>query len=332
MVAIAIFSADPILRRSLEQLLREDRAITVVGVADDPSAMLRLIDQDHVDAVLADAPPREQLADWRIQYDRTAFVVLVDGADEENGLDALYAGARAILPRSAERDEIVVAIKAVTTGLAILPRELLPTLLNGASLADRSLDGNDSGRARLIITPRELEVLAAMADGASNKAIARRLGISYHTAKFHVAAILAKLDADSRTEAVTRAAQLGLGNALNEEGSSRFARTFYVLGLGALVHTYRVFSALSFSGGDWLSSCSQRASGPGRQIRRHGARPSRPGQSVASFRRCALSARTCPYGKSNPDVLMVQSAQDRQAENVANRLNTARNRRILAQR
>ena len=208
MVAIAIFSADPILRRSLEQLLREDPAITVVGVADDPSAMLRLIDQDHVDAVLADAPPREQLADWRIQYDRIAFVVLVDGADEENSLDALYAGARAILPRSAECDQIVVAIKAVTTGLAILPRELLPTLLNGASLADRSLDGNDSGRARL--TPRELEVLAAMADGASNKAIARRLGISYHTAKFHVAAILAKLDADSRTEAVTRAAQLGL--------------------------------------------------------------------------------------------------------------------------
>jgi DNA-binding NarL/FixJ family response regulator len=66
----------------------------------------------------------------------------------------------------------------------------------------------DAGRAGL--TRRELEVLAAMADGASNKAIARRLGISFHTAKFHVAAILAKLDADSRTEAVAKAAQLGL--------------------------------------------------------------------------------------------------------------------------
>jgi len=53
-------------------------------------------------------------------------------------------------------------------------------------------------------------VLAALADGASNKVIARRLGISFHTAKFHVAAILAKLAADSRTEAVTKAAQLGL--------------------------------------------------------------------------------------------------------------------------
>jgi len=60
------------------------------------------------------------------------------------------------------------------------------------------------------LTPRELEVLAAMADGASNKAIARRLGISFHTAKFHVAAILEKLDAESRTEAVAEAARLGL--------------------------------------------------------------------------------------------------------------------------
>ena len=208
MTAIAIFSTDPVLRRKLEQLLREDPTMTVVGVADDPSAVLRLIEQNHVDVVLADAPSREQLADWRIRHDQTAFVVLVDGIDEENSLDALYAGARAILPRSAERNEIVVAIKAVANGLVVLPRELLPMLLNGGSDADELLDGNDAVRAQL--TPRELEVLTAMADGASNKAIARRLGISFHTAKFHVAAILAKLDADSRTEAVTRAAQLGL--------------------------------------------------------------------------------------------------------------------------
>jgi DNA-binding NarL/FixJ family response regulator len=208
MVAIAIFCADPVLRRSLEQLLREDPAVTVVGVTDDPSAMLRLIDQDHVDAVLADVPPREQLDDWRIGHNQTAFMVLVDGADEENSLEALYAGARAILPRSAERNEISLAIKAVINGLAVLPRELLATLINGASPVDELLDRIDAGRAPL--TPHELEVLAAMAGGASNKAIARRLGISFHTAKFHVAAILAKLDADSRTEAVTRAAQLGL--------------------------------------------------------------------------------------------------------------------------
>jgi DNA-binding CsgD family transcriptional regulator len=60
------------------------------------------------------------------------------------------------------------------------------------------------------LTARERDVLAALADGASNKVIARRLGISFHTAKFHVAAIMAKLDADSRTEAVAKAAHLGL--------------------------------------------------------------------------------------------------------------------------
>lgn len=208
MTTIAIYSADPVLRCSLEQLLRGDPAMTVVGVADNPSAMLRLIDQNHVDAVLADSPPREQLADWRNRHADTAFVVLIDGYSDEDSLDALHAGARGILPRSAERNEIAVAVKAVTNRLAVLPRELLPTLLNGGSEADELLDSNDAVRTRL--TPRELEVLAAMADGASNKAIARRLGISFHTAKFHVAAILDKLNADSRTEAVMRAAQLGL--------------------------------------------------------------------------------------------------------------------------
>jgi two-component system, NarL family, response regulator YdfI len=208
MVAIAIFSTDPVLRRSLEQLLRGDPTITVVGVANDPATVLSMIEQDQVDAVLADAPSREQLATWRIQHDETAFIILVDNADAENSLDALYAGANAILPRSAGADEITTAITAVTNGLVVLPRVFLPTLLDGALLVDNLVDDNNEGHPSL--TPRELEVLAAMADGASNKAIARRLGISFHTAKFHVAAILTKLNADSRTEAVTRAAQLGL--------------------------------------------------------------------------------------------------------------------------
>ena len=134
MVAIAIYSADPVLRCSLEQLLGENPAITIVGVADNPSAILRLIEQNHVDAVLADSPPHEQLADWQTRHDETAFVVLIDGCNDEDSLDALYAGARGILPRSAKRNEIVVAIKAVTNGLAVLPCELLPTLLNGASM------------------------------------------------------------------------------------------------------------------------------------------------------------------------------------------------------
>jgi DNA-binding CsgD family transcriptional regulator len=62
------------------------------------------------------------------------------------------------------------------------------------------------------LTPRELEVLALLAEGASNKAIARRLGISVHTAKFHVGSLLDKLDAVGRTDAVVHAARLGVIN------------------------------------------------------------------------------------------------------------------------
>jgi len=62
------------------------------------------------------------------------------------------------------------------------------------------------------LTPRERDVLALMAEGASNKAIARQLGISVHTAKFHVGSILGKLDATGRTDAVAHAARRGVIN------------------------------------------------------------------------------------------------------------------------
>ncbi len=64
--------------------------------------------------------------------------------------------------------------------------------------------------AETALTPRELEVLTLLADGASNKTIARRLGISVHTAKFHVGSLIDKLDATGRTDAVAHAARLGV--------------------------------------------------------------------------------------------------------------------------
>jgi DNA-binding CsgD family transcriptional regulator len=77
---------------------------------------------------------------------------------------------------------------------------VLPT--NGSPLADREAP----------LTPREQEVLALLVEGASNKMIARRLGISVHTAKFHVGSLLDKLDAVGRTDAVAHAARLGVIN------------------------------------------------------------------------------------------------------------------------
>jgi DNA-binding NarL/FixJ family response regulator len=207
-VAIAIFSIDPAQRGKLERLVRENPALALVGAVANSSKLFGLIEQHRVDIVLADAPSREYLADWHLHHDAMPLVVLLDKADDETRLDALNAGARAILARTATGAEIVAAIKAVVGGHVVLPHELLAMLLGAGVGSNGSL--RDNGGSRVRLTPRELEVLTAMADGASNKAIARRLGISFHTVKFHVAAILAKLDADSRTEAVMKAAQLGL--------------------------------------------------------------------------------------------------------------------------
>jgi DNA-binding NarL/FixJ family response regulator len=176
-------------------------------MVDQPSTLRELVNRDRVDVLLADVPPRELLPVNRSGHN-IALVVLLDGANAEDTARALSAGARAVLDRSASRNEIIAAIKAAIAGLVVVPANTLVTLLPEAPLADDLLKADGSGHARL--TRRELEVLAAMADGASNKVIARRLGISFHTVKFHVAAILAKLDADSRTEAVAKAAQLGL--------------------------------------------------------------------------------------------------------------------------
>ena len=209
MVAVALFSADPVLRRSLEQLPRDDPAVTLVGIVDHPSGLPKLLYQNQVDVVLMDIPTGAQLNEWQGFYNNhVALMILIDAAEARDTVEALNAGAQAILRRSASRNEIVTAIRAVMGGLVVLQPEILTTWLDETNLADGSLENIGSVRARL--TRRELEVLAAMADGASNKAIARRLGISFHTAKFHVAAILAKLNADSRTEAVTKAAQSGL--------------------------------------------------------------------------------------------------------------------------
>jgi DNA-binding NarL/FixJ family response regulator len=208
MVAIAIFSTDPVLRRNLEQLPRDEPAVVLGGIFDQPSSFPEPVSRDRVDVLLADTPTQELLAEYRRRNPGIALVVLLDGTEKQDIVRALSAGARAVLDRSASRNEIIAAVKAVTAGLVVVAPQLLATLFNEAPPADALSKDKNAGHGRL--TPRELEVLVAMADGASNKAIARRLGISFHTAKFHVAAILARLDADSRTEAVAKAAQLGL--------------------------------------------------------------------------------------------------------------------------
>jgi DNA-binding CsgD family transcriptional regulator len=98
----------------------------------------------------------------------------------------------------------IVALLSHVAGLA---------LVGAGGVSDVTVVSSRNARAdnqAQALSPRELEVLALLAEGASNKVIARRLGISTHTAKFHVAAVIDKLDAVGRTDAVAHALRLGV--------------------------------------------------------------------------------------------------------------------------
>ena len=106
----------------------------------------------------------------------------------------------------ADLSERLLASFAEAPGVRIAQRgEPADVVVMASSEPSPASDNNDA-----TLTPRELEVLALMAEGASNKSIARRLGISVHTAKFHVGSLLDKLDATGRTDAVAQAVRQGV--------------------------------------------------------------------------------------------------------------------------
>jgi len=117
--------------------------------------------------------------------------------DESQAVEAYMAGARGLLPRDTGSERLAAALLAAAQGLAVLD----------PALAVPVLGGRDQAVPALVeaLTPRELEVLQLLAEGLPNKAIAHRLDISEHTVKFHVNAVMGKLGAQSRTEAVVRA-------------------------------------------------------------------------------------------------------------------------------
>lgn len=127
--------------------------------------------------------------------------VLALVGDEDTGRLAWRLGYRAIVARESDEEQLVAAIIAAAAGLVIISPSLAGILLQEKKTA---------GSTSADLTPREVEVLSLLAEGLTNKAIAHMLTISEHTVKFHVNAILSKLDAQSRTDAVVRATRLGL--------------------------------------------------------------------------------------------------------------------------
>jgi DNA-binding NarL/FixJ family response regulator len=200
---VLVVSGDPLARTGLALLLGGREGITVSG---------QLRPDEDWPAWGEDAAPDVAIWDLGLEF-RSGLEelralgpagppVVAIVVDEADAREALAAGARGALSRNADGDRLAAALQAVVLGLVVLDEEFAADALRDVPAASPELAEP--------LTPRELEVLQLLAQGLPNKQIAQRLGISEHTAKFHVNAILGKLGAQSRSEAIVQAVRLGL--------------------------------------------------------------------------------------------------------------------------
>jgi DNA-binding NarL/FixJ family response regulator len=220
-VRVLLLGDDPLARSALAALLAAEPGLLVAAQGGAGEDGVGGLDTHGADAALWDLglDAREGLASLRALAGAHLPVLALLG-DDKSAAEALAAGARGVLLRETEGRRLGAALRALARGLFVLDDALAPQLLAAgrplvfaaAVTAAAGAGGAGTGHAppAEALTPRELEVLQLLAQGLPNKLIAQRLGISDHTAKFHVNAIIAKLGVQSRTEAVVRAARLGL--------------------------------------------------------------------------------------------------------------------------
>ncbi|WP_199315403.1 MULTISPECIES: response regulator transcription factor [Oscillatoriales] len=199
---VLLVANSTIMRAGLSALMANNSSLEVVGSVTNGEMLLKN-EQLQPDVVLLVWDGEELIFDGEFQV--SGMVVLVEDWQEVSIRNWLRNGVQGILPLQATGDEIVGAISAVALGLNVLHPDVIESLLSALPATAKE---RDNGKG--ILTSREVEVLGMLASGQGNKAIARRLHISEHTVKFHIASIFSKLDVSSRTEAVIKGAKDGL--------------------------------------------------------------------------------------------------------------------------
>jgi DNA-binding NarL/FixJ family response regulator len=195
---ILIVAAYPALRAGLVSLLASDRLLDPIaaegaelgGAGSAPSAIV----------VDYSAGEPEEILSITEAFPGTALVMI--GADPATDGPGLSGAPVAYLPNDVDAAALAAAVRAAAAGLIVLD----PTVAGATGVHTHSRTTEHAET----LTAREREVLILVAEGLPNKAIARELGISEHTAKFHVGSLLGKLGAASRTEAVTLATRRGI--------------------------------------------------------------------------------------------------------------------------
>ena len=204
---IRILLADdhPVVREGLIAMLSAEPDFTVLGAAADGIELVEQAQRLHPDVILLDLEmPRmdglSALEQLRERVPQSKVVVLTVFDTDERILGALNRGARGYLLKGAPRAEICQALRLVHAG-----GSMLQPIIASKVLAYAAEGANDEA-----LTARETEILRLIAEGNPNKSIARLLDVTERTVKFHVSAILRKLVARNRTEAVRNARKRGL--------------------------------------------------------------------------------------------------------------------------
>jgi two-component system NarL family response regulator len=200
-ISILIADDHPLILAGLASLLATMPEFRVVAQATDGLEAVALYRQHRPDVVIMDlSMPRlngvEAIEQIRAEDSSASIVILTTYQGDEDVFRGLRAGAKAYLLKDGDSRQLVECLRAVASGQQFLPAEV------ASKLAER--------KATSQLSRRELDILAHLATGKSNKMIARSADIEVGTVKFHVNNILAKLNVASRTEAATVAARRGL--------------------------------------------------------------------------------------------------------------------------
>jgi len=209
MIRLLIVDDHAVVRQSMCFLFEQEPDIAVVGEAatgTDALAMAGAVAPDVVllDLFLPDLDGVTVLQRLRDNGCAVPVVILTSAPDDAHLLAALNAGATSYLQKTAEVGEVLATVRAAARGESTLPPGLTSRLLHAIRERDRSPDPLSR------LTPRERDVLAAIAQGRSNREIARALRIGEETVKSHVSSVLAKLGLADRTQAAIFALRHGI--------------------------------------------------------------------------------------------------------------------------
>jgi DNA-binding NarL/FixJ family response regulator len=190
-----------VVRLGLAASLNLDPKIEVVAEAECGAEVFPLYEQHHPDLVivdwrLPDMNGGEVIKRLREKHPDARVLVLSAFESEETIFQAVHAGAVGYLPKSSRRPELIESVMAASRGEAAFPPAIAARLTKRLRRPD--------------LTPREIEVVAELVRGNSNKEIATRLDISDNTVKLHITHIMQKLGAKDRTHAASLALQLGI--------------------------------------------------------------------------------------------------------------------------